>query len=130
MALVRNDTAFTGPIADLYERYMVPLLFEPYAEDLARRILAADARTLLEVGCGTGVVTRKLLAGLPQAARSTVSDLNEEMLQQARKRLGEESLPGLADGHRRRSILRGRQFRSGLLPVCRDVLSRQAGRLS
>jgi hypothetical protein len=32
----QNDRAFTGSTT-LYERYMVPLLFVPYAEDLAAR---------------------------------------------------------------------------------------------
>ncbi len=30
------DAVFTGSIPELYDRYLVPLIFEPYAEDLAR----------------------------------------------------------------------------------------------
>jgi len=32
------DKAFTGSIAASYDRYLGPLLFEPYAVDLARRL--------------------------------------------------------------------------------------------
>ena len=35
------DTAFTGSVAQFYERYMVPLIFEPYAVDLATRVAQA-----------------------------------------------------------------------------------------
>ena len=75
----QNDRAFTGSIPALYERYMVPLLFEPYAEDLAARAKALAPRRLLEIAAGTGVVTRALAAALPATA-ITATDLNEAML--------------------------------------------------
>jgi len=75
----QNDRAFTGSIPALYERYMVPLLFEPYAEDLAARAKALAPGRLLEVAAGTGVVTRALAAALPDTA-ITATDLNEAML--------------------------------------------------
>ena len=75
----QNDRAFTGSIPALYERYMVPLLFVPYAEDLAARAKALAPRRLLEIAAGTGVVTRVLAASLPATA-ITATDLNEAML--------------------------------------------------
>ena len=75
----QNDRAFTGSIPALYERYMVPLLFVPYAEDLAARAKALAPRRLLEIAAGTGVVTRALAAALPATA-ITATDLNEAML--------------------------------------------------
>ena len=33
-----TDKVFAGSIPKLYETYLVPLIFEPYAEDLANRL--------------------------------------------------------------------------------------------
>ncbi|HEY2189647.1 MAG TPA: SAM-dependent methyltransferase, partial [Caldimonas sp.] len=34
------DKTFAGSIPRLYDEYLVPLIFAPYAQDLARRIAA------------------------------------------------------------------------------------------
>ena len=52
------DAVFTGSIASLYDRYLGPLLFEPYAQDLANRLSALNAERVLETAAGTGIVTR------------------------------------------------------------------------
>src|ERR1700731_3971819 len=75
----QNDRAFTGSIPALYERYMVPLLFEPYAEDLAARAKALAPGRLLEVPAGTRGLNPALAAALPDTA-ITATDLNEAML--------------------------------------------------
>ena len=54
------DRGFTGSIPQLYERYMVPLIFEPYAVDLAARAAALRPSQVLEIAAGTGVLTRRL----------------------------------------------------------------------
>ena len=82
-----TDAKFTGSIPELYDRYMVPLLFEPYAEDLARRLSDLQRGTLLELAAGTGVVTRALRRGLPSAVRIVATDLNEGMLKLAASRV-------------------------------------------
>ena len=38
MSSLGNDRVFTGSIPKLYETYLVPLIFEPYAADLANRL--------------------------------------------------------------------------------------------
>lgn len=78
-----TDAKFTGSIPELYDRYLVPLLFEPYAEDLARRLSDLRRGTLVEVAAGTGVVTRALREALPSAVRIVATDLNETMLKVA-----------------------------------------------
>ena len=83
------DTAFTGSVAQFYERYMVPLIFEPYAVDLARRVAQAGPARVLELACGTGVVTRQLAVMLGRSARIVASDLNPAMLEEA-ARIGTE----------------------------------------
>jgi ubiquinone/menaquinone biosynthesis C-methylase UbiE len=82
-----TDTKFTGSIPELYERYLVPLLFEPYAEDLARRLSDLGRGTLVEVAAGTGVVTRALRRALPSEVRIVATDLNESMLKVAASRV-------------------------------------------
>ena len=77
------DTAFTGSVAQFYERYMVPLIFEPYAVDLARRIAEAGPARVLEIAAGTGVVTRQLAAMLDGAAQIVATDLNPGMIEEA-----------------------------------------------
>jgi SAM-dependent methyltransferase len=79
-----KDSSFTGSIPETYERAMVPLLFTPYAIDMARRIAQRRPARILEVAAGTGAVTRHLLQEIPNA-QIVASDLNPAMLEQARK---------------------------------------------
>ena len=78
-----DNKVFSGAIPALYEAYMVPLIFEPYALDLARRALAFAPADVLEIAAGTGVVTRQLALLLPSAVTIVASDLNQAMLDQA-----------------------------------------------
>jgi len=82
-----TDKAFTGSIPQIYERLLVPLIFQPYASDLAGRIVQARPRRILETAAGTGVVTRALVAKLPSDVAITATDLNEPMLAQAKASL-------------------------------------------
>jgi SAM-dependent methyltransferase len=77
------DHAFSGSIPQLYERYLVPLIFEPYAKDLAARVAALRPSDVLEIAAGTGVVTRQLAVTLPPAAAIVATDLNQPMLDHA-----------------------------------------------
>ena len=91
--MVATDAIFAGSIPAIYEQYLVPLLFQPYADDLAWRVATLRAGVVLEIAAGTGVVTRALRTLLPQAVEIIATDLNEAML-----RLGETraSGPGLS----------------------------------
>jgi ubiquinone/menaquinone biosynthesis C-methylase UbiE len=80
------DKVFAGSIPELYERLMVPLIFEPYARDLAARLAKTNPRAVLETAAGTGVVTRALAAALPAETRLTITDLNQPMLDHAKGR--------------------------------------------
>jgi ubiquinone/menaquinone biosynthesis C-methylase UbiE len=79
-----SDTAFVGSIPELYERYMVPMIFAPYAQDLAGRIATLKPQDALETAAGTGVLTRALAQALPGAA-ITATDLNPSMLAEAQR---------------------------------------------
>jgi SAM-dependent methyltransferase len=79
-----TDKMFAGSIPQLYESYLVPLIFEPYARDLAERLTARSPTRVLEVAAGTGVVTRAMASTLSDAASIVATDLNQPMLDQAR----------------------------------------------
>ena len=68
MKLTASDRTFAGSIPELYDRYMVPLIFEPYARDLCERVVAMRPADVLELAAGTGVVTRRLAQALPPHA--------------------------------------------------------------
>ena len=82
----KNDAAFGGAIPDLYDRLLVPLLFETYAADMAARVSKAHPRDVLEVAAGTGALTRAMSERLGEDTRITASDLNEPMLARGKAR--------------------------------------------
>ena len=82
-----SDSKFAGSIPELYDRYLGPLIFEPYAADLAERLADLAAGSLLEIAAGTGIVTRMLERSLPQSVAIVATDLNQPMLDFAATRL-------------------------------------------
>ena len=54
-----SDKVFAGSIPKLYDTYLVPLIFQPYAVDLASRLASRSLSRVLEIAAGTGVVTRQ-----------------------------------------------------------------------
>jgi ubiquinone/menaquinone biosynthesis C-methylase UbiE len=78
-----TDSVFSGSISKLYESHLVPLIFEPYAADLATRLAGLRSARLLEIAAGTGVVTRALAAALPASVEIVATDLNRPMLDEA-----------------------------------------------
>jgi ubiquinone/menaquinone biosynthesis C-methylase UbiE len=74
------DTVFAGSIPALYDRYLGPQIFEPYAEDMARRVSDLKQGSLLEIAAGTGIVTKKLIETLPSTVNLVATDLNQGML--------------------------------------------------
>jgi len=87
-----TDARFAGSIPGIYERYLVPLMFEPYARDLAPRVGELKQGTLVELAAGTGAVTRALVESLPSAVRIIATDLNQTMLDLAATRLTSPNL--------------------------------------
>ena len=79
----RSDHEFGAGIAELYERHLVPLLFEPYAAEVARRLAGRQPVRILEVAAGTGVLTRALASLLAPGVHITATDLNQAMLDRA-----------------------------------------------
>jgi SAM-dependent methyltransferase len=89
MTTTTVDKVFAGSIPQIYESHLVPLIFQPYAADIARRLGSQPPTRrigqLLEVAAGTGVVTRAL-AMLPGIGSIVATDLNQAMLDQAAAR--------------------------------------------
>ena len=81
-----TDTVFAGSIPGLYDRYMGPLLFEPYAQVVAARAQALQPARILETAAGTGIVTAALHDALPNA-EIVATDLNQAMLDVAAGRI-------------------------------------------
>jgi ubiquinone/menaquinone biosynthesis C-methylase UbiE len=86
-----GDKVFAGSIPENYDRYMVPLIFESYARDIARRAAALSPKAVLETASGSGVVTRALATGLSPDASYIVTDLNQPMLDYAATRQEQDS---------------------------------------
>jgi SAM-dependent methyltransferase len=78
-----SDHAFAGSIPLVYDTHLVPLIFEPYAADLVRRLSAMPVTQVLEIAAGTGVVTRAMAAALPAGVSIVATDLNQAMLDRA-----------------------------------------------
>jgi ubiquinone/menaquinone biosynthesis C-methylase UbiE len=83
--MAATDKFFAGSIPEIYERFLVPLIFESYALDLAKRVADTEPRDVLETAAGTGVLTRAMASRLPAATRIVATDLNQPMLDQAAK---------------------------------------------
>lgn len=81
-----QDTTFSGSIPAVYDRFMVPLIFQPYANLVAERAARLAPRQVLETAAGTGVVTEALHRALPEA-EIVATDLNQPMLDQAARRV-------------------------------------------
>jgi SAM-dependent methyltransferase len=85
---VSTSAAFSGAVPGNYDRLLGPALFEPYAADLVARIPREEGLRVVEIACGTGIVTRRLREALPVSASIVATDLNEPMLVHARSAVG------------------------------------------
>src|SRR5450759_1348840 len=84
--MVATDKLFAGSIPEIYDRFLVPLIFEPYALDLAERLAKTGARDVLETAAGTEVLTLASASRLPAPARIVATDLNQPMVDHAKAR--------------------------------------------
>jgi SAM-dependent methyltransferase len=78
-----SDIAFSGSIPQFYERHLVPLIFAPYAADIAARAQQQAPSRVLEVAAGSGAATRALAKALLSSVSIVATDLNQPMLDHA-----------------------------------------------
>jgi ubiquinone/menaquinone biosynthesis C-methylase UbiE len=81
--MVATDKVFSGSIPEIYDRLFVPLIFAPYAADLAARIAKTRPRDVLETAAGTGALTAAMVSRLPAESRIVATDLNQPMMDYA-----------------------------------------------
>jgi SAM-dependent methyltransferase len=86
--MTNPNARFDGSIPGIYDRHLGPFLFEPYARDLVSRLPVPAPPRVLEIACGTGIVTAALCSTLPAHTELVATDLNEAMIALARNRLG------------------------------------------
>jgi ubiquinone/menaquinone biosynthesis C-methylase UbiE len=84
--MMKSDELFAGSIPEIYDRFLVPLIFESYALDLAARLTRVEPQHVLELAAGTGVLTRAIASRLPAQGRIVATDLNQPMLDHAAAR--------------------------------------------
>jgi len=89
--VANSDKDFVGSIPEIYDNYLVPLIFETYAQDLADRACALKPQTVLETAAGSGVVARALAPALLPEAEYIVTDLNQPMLDHAASKQSPDS---------------------------------------
>jgi ubiquinone/menaquinone biosynthesis C-methylase UbiE len=78
-----KNARFAGSIPANYDRYLGHVLFQAYAEDMAARLKLDAKASVLELACGTGILTRILRDRLPAGVRLVATDLNEPMIETA-----------------------------------------------
>ncbi len=88
--MTASDKEFTGSIPEFYDTYLVPLIFDAYARDLAGRVASLAPGRVLETAAGSGVVPRALADSLGPEARYVVTDLNQAMLDHAATKQGRD----------------------------------------
>jgi ubiquinone/menaquinone biosynthesis C-methylase UbiE len=84
-----NQMTFSGSIPQVYEEYLGPFLFEPFALDLVQRIGNDKVKNVLELACGTGRVTRHLQT---HSVLLTATDINPDMLAIARGKIKADNI--------------------------------------
>ncbi len=87
MIAQQASIAFSGNIPANYDAYLGPLFLEPFAMAVANQIGKRQPKTVLEVACGTGRVTRHLPATLASGGMIIATDVNPAMLNYARETL-------------------------------------------
>jgi len=82
--MTTSHSAFVGEIPFYYETYLGPIIFNQYARDLSSRVNVPDTAVILETAAGTGIATRELRDALAKDVHIVATDLNPDMLEQAR----------------------------------------------
>ena len=85
--MVLASANFGGSIPEYYDRCLGPAWFDAFGAELAQRLPPEEAGEVLEVACGTGLVTRRLRERLAPARKLVATDLSKAMLDYARRKL-------------------------------------------
>jgi SAM-dependent methyltransferase len=70
----------TADQAEMYEERFVPAIFAHWVEPMLEAVALAPGQSVLDVACGTGILTRNAADRVGPAGRAVGSDLNQAML--------------------------------------------------
>ena len=76
----------TRSAAEVYEEFFVPALFQAWSDRVADAIALRAGDRVLDVACGTGVLTRAVAARVGPSGAAIGLDVNEGMLVVARRK--------------------------------------------
>jgi SAM-dependent methyltransferase len=80
-------TNFGGSIPAYYDECLGPAFFDACGAELVKTVPARAPGDVLEIACGTGLVTRKLRERLDPDVRLVATDLSKAMIDYARTKL-------------------------------------------
>ncbi|HUP33926.1 MAG TPA: class I SAM-dependent methyltransferase [Candidatus Limnocylindria bacterium] len=72
--MVDTRAEYGGTIPEYCDRCLGPAWFDAFGDDLVQRLPGRLAGDVLEIACGTGLVTRRLRARIDSARRLVASD--------------------------------------------------------
>ncbi|HZS68507.1 MAG TPA: class I SAM-dependent methyltransferase [Burkholderiales bacterium] len=78
---------FSGSMPEYYDTILGPAQLEAIATDLVRRLPVRPKGDVLELACGTGIVTQRLRERIDSTFRLVATDLSEPMLAYARNKV-------------------------------------------
>ncbi len=84
-----NQYSLTGNVPEMYERNMVPAVFEPFAKGLLAFADLREGQHILDVACGTGIVSRLAWPKVAPSGSVVGLDINAGMLAVARNVCGD-----------------------------------------
>lgn len=87
--MVDASRTYSGSVPDYYDNCLGPAWFDAFATDLAQRLPTNPRGDVLEIACGTGLVTRRLREHLDAGVRLVATDLSKAMLDYARGKVGD-----------------------------------------
>jgi len=81
------SATFAGSIPEYYDACLGPAWFDPFAQDLAERLPSKPPGDVLEIACGTGLLSKRVRERLEPGVRFVATDLSKAMLDYARAKL-------------------------------------------
>ena len=82
---------FSGSMPENYDRYLGPAWFDAMGKDLASRLPSQPPGAVLELACGTGLVTSHLRDRLNTSVCLVATDISKSMVEYARQKLSGRS---------------------------------------
>ena len=84
---MNENARFHGSVPGYYDQYLGPFLFDAYSDALAARLPKREGLRVLEIACGSGRVTERLVRALPPGGSLVATDLNQAMIDFAKTKV-------------------------------------------